>query len=202
MPRGRPQPGLFDLEPARPEGFVYRPDLISAAEEAELLAELQARPFSEVRMHGVVARRRVVQLGWHYSFDARRLGAGEPVPAFLEPLRTAVGELAGQPAAAFSEVLLTEYPPGATIGWHRDAPPFGIVAGVSLGAACTFRFRRGEAGARETLSLALEPRSAYVLDGPARTEWQHSIPPTPGLRYSITFRTVREMRTAERGALR
>ena len=86
---------------------------------------------------------------------------------------------------------MQRYPPGSTIGWHRDAPAFGIVVGVSLGSACRFRFRRGPAGSREVFTLELPPRSAYVLAGEARTAWQRSVPPTPGLRYSITFRTLR-----------
>jgi DNA oxidative demethylase len=185
------QPGLFDEPHPWPAGLVYAPDFITPDEHDVLLEAMRAQSFGEVRMHGVVARRRVVQLGWHYGFDARRLAPGAPIPGVLEPLRARVGELTGRKPASFAEVLLTEYPPGATIGWHRDAPPFGIVVGVSLGSACTFRFRRGEAGARETLALELEPRSVYVLDGPARSEWQHSIPPTTALRYSITFRTIR-----------
>jgi alkylated DNA repair dioxygenase AlkB len=99
--------------------------------------------------------------------------------------------LARVTADAFSEALVTEYQPGATIGWHRDAPPFGVVGGVSLASPCRFRFRRGRPGAWETCELTLPPRSAYVLDGPARGEWQHSIPPVQALRYSITFRTIR-----------
>ena len=45
-----------------------------------------------------------------------------------------------------------------------------------------------------TLPLAeaqYKPRSAYLLTGTARWGWQHSIAPTPALRYSITFRTRR-----------
>jgi alkylated DNA repair dioxygenase AlkB len=38
---------------------------------------------------------------------------------------------------------------------------------------------------------ALAPRSGYVLAGPARNQWQHSIPAVPAERYSLTFRTLR-----------
>jgi DNA oxidative demethylase len=189
--RSASQPGLFDEPQPWPTGLVYVQDFITPDEHDALTEAVRAQPFGQVKMHGVVARRRVVQLGWHYGFDKRRLAPGAPIPIFLDPLRTRVGELTGLDPAAFAEVLLTEYPPGATIGWHRDAPPFGIVVGVSLASACTFRFRRGEAGTREMLALDLAPRSAYVLDGPARSEWQHSIPPAKALRYSITFRTLR-----------
>ena len=39
-------------------------------------------------------------------------------------------------------------------------------------------------------SLIVEPRSAYLLRGPSRTEWEHSIPAVDALRYSITFRSL------------
>lgn len=185
------QPPLFALDAEAPAGFIYRPGFITAREDADLLAAIEALPFGDVRMHGVVARRRVVQFGWRYSFDARQLTAGEPVPAFLEPLQARAAELIDREPAALSEVLVTEYPPGAAIGWHRDAPPFGTIVGVSLRAACTFRFRRGEGEHVERFAQTLEPRSAYVLAGEARSAWQHSIPPVRGLRYSITFRTLR-----------
>ncbi len=89
------------------------------------------------------------------------------------------------------EALVTEYSPGAAIGWHRDARMFGVVVAVSLLGSGRLRFRRGEAGARETSEVRVEPRSAYVLSGSARSDWQHSIQPVETLRYSITFRTLR-----------
>jgi len=44
---------------------------------------------------------------------------------------------------------------------------------------------------RRQFEVELAPRSGYVLAGPARTAWQHHVPPTKSLRYSITFRTLR-----------
>jgi alkylated DNA repair dioxygenase AlkB len=99
--------------------------------------------------------------------------------------------LAGVSAEDLAEVLVTEYPPGAGIGWHRDAPMFGVVIGISLLGACRFRFQRGRGAAREARVVTLEPRSAYVLNGAARRQWQHSIPPAKERRYSMTFRTLR-----------
>ena len=171
---------------------MYEPDLLTEVEEAALLEAIRAQEFHHVEMRGVVARRRVIQYGWKYGFDRSRLAAGPQIPPFLLPVRERVAPLAGVAPETLSEALLTEYPPGAPIGWHRDAPGFGIVVGFSLLAPCRFRFRR-KAGARvERLSLVLEPRSAYVLSGPARTEWEHSIPEVAALRYSITFRTLRQ----------
>jgi alkylated DNA repair dioxygenase AlkB len=191
MSRSRTLP-LFDEPPATaPEGFAYHPAVIDEAAERLLLTHVRALEFGDVVMRGVTARRRVVQFGWRYSFDGRELSEGPAVPAHLRELQGLAGALAGVEPAELSEVLVTEYPAGATIGWHRDAPPFGIVVGVSLLSACRFRFRRTVNDRVERAETELAPRSGYVLSGAARTEWQHSIPPTPALRYSITFRTLR-----------
>ena len=89
---------------------------------------------------------------------------------------------------------MAEYRPGVPLGWHRDAPDFETVVGVSLGGIARMRFRRYppvQPKKADVLSLELAPRSAYVLRAEARWGWQHSIAPTPALRYSITFRTRR-----------
>ena len=113
-------------------------------------------------------------------------------PAFLEPLRRKVAAIFDRPADAFRQVLINEYRPGAGIGWHRDKAQFDEVVGVSLLAPCNLRFRRkaGETWDRR-VRLTVEPRSAYLLSGPARREWQHSIPALPRLRYlASTLRTL------------
>jgi DNA oxidative demethylase len=196
MSRSRTLP-LFDEPPATaPEGFAYHPAVIDEAAERVLLTHVRALEFGDVVMRGVTARRRVVQFGWRYSFDARALSEGPAVPDYLRDLQGLAGSLADVAPADLSEVLVTEYPAGATIGWHRDAPPFGIVVGVSLLSACRFRFRRTVNGRTDRADVELAPRSAYVLRGPARSEWQHSIPPTTAVRYSITFRTLRRRSVA------
>jgi len=170
-----------------PEGFRYVPEFLSTEEERALFAHMVEAAFREVRMRGQVALRRAAHYGWDYGYESWRVAPTAPVPAWLLPLRERAAELIQATPRALEEVLVTEYPPGAGIGWHRDAPMFGpAVVGVSLGAPARFRFRR----AGETSAILVEPRSAYVLDGPARTEWQHSIPGTKALRYSITFRTL------------
>lgn len=176
-----------------PEGLRYLPGFLAEDDERALLQHLSALAFGEVRMHGVTARRRTLHFGWDYGYSSWRIAPTVPVPDWLLPLRERVAALIQQPAVALEEVLLSEYPEGAGIGWHRDAPMFGpAVVGISLGAPCRMRFQRGKGEARETASLVLERRSAYVLAGPARSAWQHSIPGAPALRHSITFRTLRE----------
>jgi alkylated DNA repair dioxygenase AlkB len=178
--------------PALPDGFVYRPDVITPADERALLAHVQALPFREFEFHGYVGKRRVVSFGWQYDFTARLLRRVDDMPPFLVELRAVAAAVAGLPAASLQHVLVTEYGAGAGIGWHRDKAVFGEVVGLSLLSPCVFRLRRAIDGGWERASITAEPRSAYVLRGPARSEWEHSIPAVDALRYSITFRNLRE----------
>ena len=155
------------------------------------MARVRDIEFGAVEMRGQVARRRTAHFGWVYGYESWRITPGPPLPTFLLPLRERVGGLAGVDAAALAEVLVTDYPAGAAIGWHRDAPQFGVVIGVSLLSACRMRFQCGRGPERHTRAVGLEPRSAYVLSGEARQHWQHSIPAMRAPRYSITFRTLR-----------
>lgn len=184
------QPSLFEPVPAWPDGFDYRPGLVTPEEEAALIAQIAALPLKPAEFRGFLALRRVVYFGWRYDPAGGEIGRIEPIPAFLAPLRAAAAAFAGLEAVAFAHALVTEYQPGATIGWHRDRPEFGDVAGVSLGAPALLRFRRGEGKGWERASQRLEPRSVYLMRGPARSEWRHSIPAGEGLRYSVTFRTL------------
>jgi alkylated DNA repair protein (DNA oxidative demethylase) len=179
-----------------PEGFHYLPDAISHEEEQHLIDVVAAYPLAAVVMRGYTAKRRTAHYGASYEYDTRRAAAGPPIPSVLLSLRDAVAARLGLDAAPFTEALVTEYPPGAVIGWHRDAPAFGpAVIGVSLASECRMRFRRTHPdGAIERASIVLDRRSAYLLDGPARTEWQHSIPAAGALRYSITFRSLKRAR--------
>ena len=175
---------------AGPEGFAYRADLITVDEEAALLENIQRLPFQSFEFHGYVGKRRVVSFGWKYDFTRRRIAETLPVPDFLLPLRSIAALFAGLQPTGLEQILVTEYEPGAGIGWHRDKPEFGDVIGVSLGGSCPFRFRRKKEDRWERFTTTLEPRSIYLLRGPSRTVWEHSIDSVPGLRYSITLRTL------------
>ena len=187
---------LFDVDV--PEGFHYRDDFVGADEEAALAGEIARVEFSTFEMRGVVARRRVAFFGRSYDAGA---APARPLPAFLQPLRERAAAWAGVDASAFVMALVNEYPPGAPIGWHRDAPQYGIVAGVSLLSACRMKFRPYVSPAARTDSpggrrvatheIVLEPRSGYLMTGAARNAYEHHIPAVATLRYSITFRTSR-----------
>lgn len=180
-----------------PPGFAYHSDFLTIAEERDVLAGVTALEFHEVKMRGQVARRRTTHFGWTYGYETWRIEPGPPIPDFLLALRDRAAGIGGVADDELVEVLVTHYPAGAGIGWHRDAPMFGVVVGVSLASACRFRFQRGKGVERRTAVAELEPRSAYVLDGQARWQWQHSIPPAKAERYSVTYRTLR--RSPRRG---
>jgi alkylated DNA repair dioxygenase AlkB len=193
-----------------PDGMRYENALITPAEEYALVARLRELPFKEFEFHGHKGKRRVVSFGWKYEFSGRgSLRKADDIPEFLLPLREAAASFARLEPEALQHVLVIEYGPGAGIGWHRDKPVFGQVVGVSMLAPCVLRFRRkvsdGNVGDRvdpakkksskntwERINLLAEPRSAYHLSGPARLEWEHSILRVEALRYSVTFRTMRE----------
>ena len=177
-----------------PEGIVYRPEVLTAGEEDELLERFEALRFDPIVLHGQAARRTGRHYGLDYDYESRTPKPGEPLPDWLIPARERAAELAGYEPEELAEILVQDYPPGATIGWHRDAPAFETVIGLSLGGPARLRFQRGKREKRRVWEVALEPRSGYVLSGEARRSWEHSIPPAKERRYSITFRTLRDRR--------
>jgi len=180
---------LFPLEGA-PKGLLFEPEIMTLAEETVFLKQLKSSRSGRSE-DGVEAKRRVVRFGIHYVSGSAAIVRASGFPISLELLRERAAAIAGVPTSTLSESLVTEYAPGAGIGWHCDSPSFGIVAGISFGGDCRLRFQRGEGQQRGTWSLDLPPRSLYVLSGIAREEWQHSIPPVKERRWSITFRTLK-----------
>ncbi len=182
------QSELFAPEPRLPGGFDYREALISPDEERAVVERFALLPFQPFEFHGYLGKRRIVSFGWRYDYGGRTLRESASIPSFLLPLRRQAAAFAQIPAQGLQQILVTEYAPGAGIGWHRDKPMFEDVVAVSFLSPCTLRFRRKQGEGWERASREIAPRSAYLLRGPARREWQHSVPPVERLRYSVTFR--------------
>jgi alkylated DNA repair dioxygenase AlkB len=171
---------------------VYVPDFLTSEEEARLVEACSNLDFSEVRMHGQTARRTVRHFGLDYDYERWKVTPTDLLPESFEWLRERAAALVDRQPEELAEVLISRYPPGAGIGWHREAPMFREVVGISLASAARMRFQRGKGAGRETAAIELEPGSAYVLNGPARWQWQHSIPAAKNLRYSVTFRALKQ----------
>jgi alkylated DNA repair dioxygenase AlkB len=176
-----------------PAGFRYAPELIEADEEARLIEAFADLPFKEFEFHGFLGKRRVVSFGFRYDFNGGGLQEAAPLPAFLSPVRERAAAFAGLPPDRLVHALITEYRPGTSIGWHRDRPNYEDVIGISLASPCTFRMRRKRDTGWDRTSLRIDPRSVYLMRGPSRWEWEHSIPAVEALRYSITFRSMRDV---------
>lgn len=191
MPGADPSQDLF-ADDLLPQGLKYQAGFVGPEEERSLLRQIERLPFREFEFHGFTGKRRTVSFGWRYDFNGGGLTKVEDMPEFLAFIRARAEALAGIAQGQFQQVLVTEYGPGAGIGWHKDRPVFGDVLGISLLSSCTFRLRRKGGNSWERRKLIVEPRSAYLLRGPSRTEWEHSIPAVMKLRYSITFRNILE----------
>jgi alkylated DNA repair dioxygenase AlkB len=187
----KPDQPSFLARPELPEGLAYATDFLGVAEEAALAARMDALPFKPFEFHGFLGRRQTVSFGWSYRFDGSGLGEADPIPGWLHPVRARAAAFAGLAAVALEHALLIKYEQGAGLGWHRDRPVFGDVIGVSLLSPAPLRFRRRIGAKWQRFTLPAEPRSIYLLRGPARSEWEHSLTPVEALRYSITFRTLK-----------
>jgi alkylated DNA repair dioxygenase AlkB len=195
MPRTRRSTGVSaDLfaglpPPKLPEGFAFADEAIPARQARELAEQFATLPFKPFEFHGYLGNRRVVSFGWRYDYGGGTLRESGVMPAWLQPLRERAAQFAALPVAGLQQILVTEYAPGAGIGWHRDKPMFDDVVAFSFVSACTLRFRRRQGPSWERASQVVPARSVYLLRGPSRREWEHSIPPVSALRYSVTFRT-------------
>ncbi|UXH80744.1 alpha-ketoglutarate-dependent dioxygenase AlkB [Roseateles amylovorans] len=180
-----------------PAGMVYETGFLSADEEAALIAVIRALPLEAAQYKGYTARRRVVSYGGSFDYDTNRLLPSSALIDELQPLRRRIADWAGLAPSALVHTLVAEYAPGTPLGWHRDVPDFEEIFGVSLGATATLRFRSYPPDMpqrADVLKLAVAPRSIYRIKGPSRWAWQHSVAPVERLRWSVTFRTLRDAR--------
>ena len=195
--RSRPRPWrnlVCPDPPVGPSGLRYREDFVSGAAEQDLIGHIAALPLQRFQFGAFEGNRRVAWFGYRYDYSQQRLTEAEPVPEWLAPLSRQVEAWGGLAEGSVRQVLCTEYELGVGIGWHRDKPHFDKIFGLSLGATCKFRFRRRNGTSWERYTLEAGPRSLYMMDGEARTVWEHSIPPVEARRYSITFRTMKPAR--------
>jgi alkylated DNA repair dioxygenase AlkB len=185
------QPALFpaDIDSA-PSGFRYQAGFLSSEEETALVRWIETLPLKPFEFRGYLGNRRVMSFGFRYDYSRRAVDTASPVPGQLAPVIERGALWSGHKPGDFRQVLVTEYAPGAPIGWHADKPQFGDVLGISLLAPAPFRLRRPANGRWERKTITLEPRSIYLMSGEVRKSWQHSIPPLTALRYSITLRTL------------
>ncbi len=183
---------LFPVDKFLPAGFVYVPDFLTVSEEYDLCNQVKKMSLHTFVFQGYEAKRKVASFGYDYSFDKRALTKGVAIPDDFEWLIQKVSKRVNN-LDQFAEMLITEYPAGSVINWHRDAPPFDIIVGISLASDCIFRFRphdKAKQNRKAIISIPLERRSLYVMQGASRIDWQHSITPVKTLRYSITLRTL------------
>jgi alkylated DNA repair dioxygenase AlkB len=186
---GAAQPAL-----ALPEGMRYEEEFLSPAQEAELVARIEQLPLAPMKYQQYEARRRVVSYGGKYDFSAQKLEPAEPLPDWLDTLRSKAAAWAGVAPEDFSQALVAEYQPGTPLGWHRDVPDHEDIVGISLANEAVLRLRpypHVTGRKADVRKILVAPRSIYLLRGPARWGWQHSVAPTKSLRYSITLRTPR-----------
>jgi alkylated DNA repair dioxygenase AlkB len=185
---------LFDELPVLPEGFHYYPDFINQVEEQQLLSAIQQIELHAMEFHQYTAKRKVASFGYDYNFSSRKLIKGIEIPANFYWVIDRVAKQLFISRDHIAELLVTEYPVGSVINWHRDAPPFEAIAGISLNAGCTFKLRPYDKSLRSgksTISLPVKQRSLYSMQGPARNDWEHSTAPVTDVRYSITLRTLK-----------
>ena len=191
---------LFPLETRLPEGFIYYPAFISKEEEAVLINRVQEAPLHAMQFQGYEAKRKVASYGYDWSFDKRSLTRGKEIPLEYQFLVQRVADYLSLAPEQIAELLVTEYPVGSVINWHRDAPPFDIIAGISLLSDCTFKLRphdKNKQNRRATISLTVRRRSLYIMQGESRSEWEHATAPVKEVRYSITLRTLRNGRISQ-----
>jgi alkylated DNA repair dioxygenase AlkB len=172
------QTKLFDIESTLPNGLVYRPEFITPDEEEVLLAYIDNLRMPHLQFREHESKRR----GMSFEYD---------LPAFLTPLQNKIAKWLDVPRGAINEAFVQEYPVGYGIGWHRDRETPRVI-GISLQGWARMRFRPLEkiGDPKSVVSVEVEPRSAYLMQGEVATRWQHSVAPVQALRYSITFRTL------------
>lgn len=186
---------LFDISPVLPAGFSYSPCFITEAEEMNLLKAIDQFDLQNMKFHEYEAKRKVISFGKGWSFTEQQLKEGNPIPGEFNFLVERIADHLQISNESIAQFLITEYPVGSVINWHRDAPPFETIVGVSLLADCHFKLRphdKEKQTRSATISLPVQRHSIYSMTGISKTAWQHCTAPVDKVRYSLTFRTLRK----------
>lgn len=186
---------LFTDDELLPEGFSYTDDFITAEEEKNLMDLISGLRLHTFIFRGYEAKRKVASYGYDYHFDTRTISKGDEIPEGFRFLIDKAAKHLKIDSEKFAELLVIEYPVDSVINWYRDAPPFDIIAGISLLSDCKFRLRpydKTKQGRGSVISIPVRKRSLYVMQDESRSKWEHSIDKVKQVRYSITLRTLRK----------
>lgn len=188
---------LFDIAPVLPAGFHYHSAFINEAEEMFLIKTIEQFDLQNMKFHEYEAKRKVISFGRGWSFTEQQLKEGNPIPVEFNFLVERIADHLQIPTELIAQFLITEYPVGSVINWHRDAPPFETIVGVSLLSDCTFKLRphdKEKQTRSATVSLPVQRRSLYTMTGVSKNAWQHCTVPLNKVRYSLTFRTLKNFK--------
>ena len=178
-------------------GLRYLPEFVSLEEEAEMLSQIDASEWI------TELKRRVQHYGYKYDYKRRSIDASMYVGAlpewsFLLRERFATQKIFPEPP---DQLIVNEYIPGQGIFKHVDCVPcfLDTIVSVTLGSGCVMEFTKPKT--KRKVECFLEPRSAVILTGESRYDWQHGIPSRKSdqwngdrllrrRRVSLTFRRV------------
>jgi alkylated DNA repair protein (DNA oxidative demethylase) len=176
------------ISPAWPNGFDYFRDFISKEEEEFLLSFAKTLPWGNYEMHGVPSLRKIYRFGVNYGLEAEK--DPRPIPKELAFIISRGAQALKVNPKEVVQLLFTFYPPGAPIGWHRDAPMYEKLLGISMAGSCTMKLKPYDPKS-SPVKVELAPRSAYCMTGESRWNWEHHIPPVKEERFSLTMRTLK-----------
>ncbi|MGL4420373.1 MAG: alpha-ketoglutarate-dependent dioxygenase AlkB [Gemmataceae bacterium] len=183
----------LELPTIHPDGLIYIPNFMPAAEQKELLAAIDKGEWSQE------LRRRVQHYGYRYDYKARQVDRSMRLGTLPDFVQNVLIQLQMHVAIRcdFDQLIVNEYLPGQGIAAHIDCEPCfdEQIAIISLGWAYEMEFQNVHS--RSTSTLMLATGSLLVLSGPARYEWTHQIRPrfkdrgvSRQRRVSLTFRKV------------
>jgi alkylated DNA repair dioxygenase AlkB len=176
-------------------GLTYLPNYLSKQDENALIELID----SQIWLADL--KRRVQHYGYKYDYRSRRIDTSMKIgqlPEWLESIAKRLyteGVFQNLP----DQVIINEYESGQGISPHIDCEPCfeDTIVSISLNSAVVMEFSKDNV----KIPILLEPKSAVVLKGESRYDWQHSIAARKSDKYegvvfqrkrrlSLTFRKV------------